>query len=287
MEVIDILNELDDKDRLRNIVVGGYIKRRIPRPPIFSREVLAEDCKFVEFKLIYATNQRGKRILTAGEIVAFVSNEVDEKDFYEFRGTLSLAGMEYSRVVTMMNFKKQNTEANDKGYVWAVHPVQVSDLELSHLNNELYAEVMKFAEAPISYNNGNLDYILRPVAEQSDTSKIYYDFSDTTKTSIGRPFSKKDKTEFEEENNYLIDDEYEILREGLRYNRLALNISDFANDKMIVKYAEWIADFDIKVVNKMSEVSDEDSFAVILTDRKLEGLPYIELKRGVSNLWGI
>ena len=287
MEVFDILNELEENERLRNITLGGYVKRQIARPPIFSSEVLMEDCKFVEFKVIYATNQRGKRLLSAGEIVAFVSNDVEEKDFYEFKGTLSLAGMEYSRVATMMSFKKQESKTSNKGYVWVVNPVQVTDLELSNLNTNLYNEVMKFAEFPISYNHPNLNYLLKPVAELRDTSKIYYDFSNTTSTSIGRQIPSKNKQEFEEENNYLIDDEYEILKEGLRYKRLALNISDFSNDKMIVKYAEWMADFDIKVVNKLSELSDEDSYAVILTDRKLEGLPYIELKRGVSNLWGI
>jgi hypothetical protein len=281
MEVFDILNEIDEKGRLRNVLVGGYVVKRLAQPSIFTTEEIEPNGKFVDFKLIYITNSLGKRVLTAGHVVAFVPDNVVEKDFYEFKGTLSLAGYDYTRVVTMMTFSKKEVSETDRT-IWVVHPVKVSDMELSHLSTDLYNVVMDFVEAPLSYKNEWTKHILQPKAEERDSGKVYYDFKVRT-NKVKYPLSKKRTEEFEKAFNYLVDPEYEIVREGLRFPVLTVNLTDF-QDKMLLKYMEWLMDGNIKVVESLDDVVDDGHY-IVLVDKEIDNVPYIELKKGVWLEW--
>lgn len=285
--MLDLLGELEDKDRLRNQILGGYVTRMLEPPPIFSSEHLKSNCMFVEFKLIYGTDRSYKRRLTTGSVVAFVPDNLKLRDFYEFKGNLSSAGLNYSRVLTMMNFAKLGMKGTPKGYVWEVVPVNVSDLELTNLTKSLKDEVLAFAEAPLSFTSEKTAHLLEPKSEEKDSSKVYFDLTSLREVRIVRNKPTKNKELFEKENNYLIDEEYEVLREGLRYSKLAINLTEFENDLILLKYIQWLVDGNIKVVNNLSEISEEDSQVVIVTDKQIDGIPYIELRRGVVNIWEV
>lgn len=282
MNYLDILNEIEEKGRLRNVLVGGYAVKRIKKPGIFTNEVVKEGCKFVDFKVIYVSNNRGRRLLSAGNVAAFVPNDLRENDFYELRGTLSLGSTEeqnYTRLVTLMNFKVVDNGNKEKRQ-WEVHPAVVNDIELTKLSNRLYEEVMNFSEAPLSYHCSDLDFILKPVSELSNSDKVRYNFKGKEKVWSLRKVPNKKTKDFEEEYNYLIDRDYEIIREALRYPILAVNLSDFGHDKMLLKYMEWLVNGDIEIVESISSTAKNKGYYIVLTGEDIDGIPYLELKRG-------
>ncbi|PHE64168.1 hypothetical protein COF68_04790 [Bacillus toyonensis] len=317
IKTYDILNEIEQKGRLRDITIGGYVKNKISKPPIFNLEELAPNCKFVSFKVHFISENGKERLLTKGEIVAYVPEDLEENDFYEFSGTLSLAGFDYTRVVTMMRFKKKplkrefgnfevdngNTDSQQDykdrsrgsqsratDYIWEVHPVSIRDLDLNLLSKDLYEETLEFIRSPLSYTHKRLEPILEPKASTKDTDKFYYDFSIPTNRCDLFPHSVKDRTIFEKENNYLIDTNYDIIREGLEYPILVLNISDFGKDTKLLDYAIWLVDDEVVVLNSESELSKHEDFKgnkIILSNDKIEGYPYLELKKGEMISWGL
>lgn len=284
MELVDLLNELDEKGRLRGAVIGGYITRRVPKPPIFTSEDLDENGIFAEIKLAYIITRGSRARQVTGSLVAFIPSDTELEDFYELKGTVSLGGLGYTRLVTMMNFTKKETKESKT--IWAVSPVGVSDLELSHLGNSLYKEVLVFAESPLTYKPSNSSHILEPQAEIEDSNKVYYNFHGHGVSDFIRDLPKKSSKDFEDQNRYLIDPEFEIIREGLRFRVLALDLTDFGSDKMLLKYARWLVDDDIEVVSDLSDVKDEGCF-IILTSNEDNQIPFIRLKKGVLDKWGL
>ncbi|EAO56482.1 MULTISPECIES: hypothetical protein [Bacillus cereus group] len=322
----DILNEIDKKGRLRDVVVGGYVKHKIEKPPIFHSEELAPNCKFVSFRVHFIGEQGREKKLTKGELVVYVPNDLVENDFYEFRGTLSLAGFDYTRVVTMMRFKKKEVKLQDKGmkghnrkdsykqeypkkenkmqYVWEVHPVSVSDLDLGSLSSNLYHETMQFIQSPLSYTHKKLNSILETQSSRIDTDKYYYDFSTPIDKDelLKRP--TKDSTSFEEENNYIIDKDYGIILEALEYPVLLLNLEAFGLDKTMLNYMIWLVDGALDVydsiedlqnnkinqdyvVNEQEGVLNGTRRKVVLVSEPSKGYPYLELKKGDMISWGL
>ena len=284
MEVFDILNELDDNGRLRGVLVGGFVTRQVAQPPIFTTEELEPNCKFVDVRVIYVSNNRGTRKLSAGNVVAYVPNDLTENDFYEFRGTLSLGALDYTRLVTFMNFGKSPKSTPDKT-IWSVRPVESKDIEITNLSKGLYAELMSYAEMPLTYSSRLTNQLLTPISELDISSKVVYDFKGYGSESFVRDLPTKDVGEFENKFNYLIDREYEIVREGLRFRVLALNISDFGSDNMLLKYAKWLVDDSILQVSSISEVKDDDNSYLIVTNKDIDNIPYIEFRKGVVERW--
>ncbi|MEC2463880.1 hypothetical protein P9X10_03035 [Bacillus cereus] len=322
----DILDEIDKKGRIRDVIVGGYVKHKVEKPPIFHSEELAPNCKFVSFRVHFIGEQGKEKKLTKGELVLYVPNDLEENDFYEFKGTLSLAGFDYTRVVTMMRFKKKEIKLQDKGnqgynrrdsnkqehksrenkmqYIWEVHPVIVKDLDLSVLPGELHTETMKFIQSPLSYTHVKLNSMLGTLASRKDTDKYYYDFSTPVEAEklLKRP--TKDKEPFEKENNYLIDEDYDIIREALEYPVLTLNIEAFNLDDTLLRYMIWLVDGGIDVYNSIEDLKfnkvNEDYVVnetegvfnstrrkVVLVSKQVEGYPYLELKKGDMISWGL
>src|SRR5690606_23352607 len=123
--------------------------------------------------------------------------------------------------------------------------------------------------SPLSYKNAYTEYLLKPKSELKDSSKVYFDFKRADKSKDVREKSTKPTKQFEDEYGYLIDKEFEIIREALRLPVLAVNLNDFGSDRMLLEYMRWLVDGDIVVVESKEEIEQDGRFYVILTNQEI------------------
>lgn len=280
MDYIDLLDELSTAKRFRNITIGGYVTRFIPKPPVFTTETLAKGC-FAEFKILYVL-LRGRRTLSTGRVAVYLPEGTLIRDFYELKGNLTLAKLDYTRLVTMMSFTK--LEEPNKKETWRVSPVKVDDLEITKLSPSLQNDLMDFVKQPLAYKHDGLKHVLEPVAEVVDTSKIEFDFKGLGVADYYWNYDYPNTEEFEQANNYLIDPEYDIIKEALKYRHLSLNIDDFGFDKKLLGYISWLTEDNILYINSIEEIK-RDKHCIVLTSKDNTDLPYLRLKRGVLTRW--
>lgn len=272
--IVDILNELDARGRRSNATVGGYITRMLSKPPIFTTEELSPDGIFVEVKLIYARFRDSSVGLTMGKVVAFVPDDIAIQDFHEFNGNLTLQGLDYSRLVTLMSFKKSSD-----GDKWIVKPVKTRDIDMKRLPPYIQDEVFEYSDNPIGYESDKVKHLLPCVSETGDSRKVIYIPHNKSGNMPNYPIPAKSKREFEEISNFEIDLEYEIVREALGYRVIVVNLTSFVLKDKLLEYICWLVDDNIEVVEDVSEVLDEDKRYLLLSNHRIEGYPYIEFRQ--------
>lgn len=137
---LDILNELINVERLKNVAIVGYVVSESSMGGVLRDTVeVEESCRFVNVKIFYLQDQYKKGYKVDGVITVGVKRDVEVGNFYAFRGTLSAVSKEYTRDVTLFKFAKE-------GSAWLVKAVDSYDLSQTRFLKEealAYLEEMR------------------------------------------------------------------------------------------------------------------------------------------------
>lgn len=137
---LDILNELINVERLKNVAIVGYVVSESSMSGVLRDTVeVEESCRFVNVKIFYLQDQYKKGYKVDGVITVGVKRDVEVGNFYAFRGTLSAVSKEYTRDVTLFKFAKE-------GSAWLVKAVDSYDLSQTRFLKEealAYLEEMR------------------------------------------------------------------------------------------------------------------------------------------------
>ena len=119
---LDILNELLNVERLKNVALVGYVVGKTNMSGLFRESVLVNDSSsFVNVKIFYLQDQYKKGYVVDGVISVAVKSDVEVGQAYAFKGTLSATSKDYTRDVTLMKFAKE-------GANWVIYPVDAYNL---------------------------------------------------------------------------------------------------------------------------------------------------------------
>ena len=142
---LDILNELINVERLKNVALVGYVVSESSMNGVLRDTVEVEDsCRFVNVKIFYLQDQYKKGYKVDGVITVGVKRDVEVGNFYAFRGTLSAVSKEYTRDVTLFKFAKE-------GSAWLVKAVDSYDLSQTRfLKDEALAYLEGVKKRPLT-----------------------------------------------------------------------------------------------------------------------------------------
>lgn len=148
---LDILNELINVERLKNVALVGYVVSEASMQGVLRDSVEVDSsCKFVNVKIFYLQDQYKKGYKVDGVITVGVKAEVKVGEFYAFRGTLSAVSKEYTRDVTLFKFAKE-------GSVWVVKPVDSYDLSKTRfLKDEAVSYLEEMKENPLTRSSSGM-----------------------------------------------------------------------------------------------------------------------------------
>lgn len=119
---LDILNELLNVERLKNVALVGYVVGKTNMSGLFRESVLVNDSSsFVNVKIFYLQDQYKKGYVVDGVVSVAVKSDVEVGQAYAFKGTLSATSKDYTRDVTLMKFAKE-------GANWVIYPVDAYNL---------------------------------------------------------------------------------------------------------------------------------------------------------------
>ena len=119
---LDILNELLNVERLKNVALVGYVVGKTNMSGLFRESVLVNDSsRFVNVKIFYLQDQYKKGYVVDGVISVAVKSDVEVGQAYAFKGTLSATSKDYTRDVTLLKFAKE-------GANWVIYPVDAYNL---------------------------------------------------------------------------------------------------------------------------------------------------------------
>lgn len=119
---LDVLNELLNVERLKNVALVGYVVGKTNTSGLFRDSVRVDDSSnFVDVKIFYLQDQYKKGYVVDGVISIAVDDSVEVGCAYAFKGTLSATSKDYTRDVTLLKFAKEGAD-------WVVYPVDVYDL---------------------------------------------------------------------------------------------------------------------------------------------------------------
>lgn len=119
---LDILNELLNVERLKNVALVGYVVGKTNTSGLFRDSVRVDDSSnFVDVKIFYLQDQYKKGYVVDGVISIAVGDSVEIGRTYAFKGTLSATSKDYTRDVTLLKFAKEGAD-------WVIYPVDVYDL---------------------------------------------------------------------------------------------------------------------------------------------------------------
>jgi hypothetical protein len=148
---LDILNELINVERLKNVALVGYVVSEASMQGVLRDSVEVDSsCKFVNVKIFYLQDQYKKGYKVDGVITVGVKAEVKVGEFYAFRGTLSAVSKEYTRDVTLFKFAKE-------GSVWVVKPVDSYDLSKTRfLKDEAVSYLEEMKKNPLTRSSSGM-----------------------------------------------------------------------------------------------------------------------------------
>ena len=119
---LDILNELLNVERLKNVALVGYVVGKTNTSGLFRDSVRVDNSSsFVDVKIFYLQDQYKKGYVVDGVISIAVGDSVEIGHTYAFKGTLSATSKDYTRDVTLLKFAKEGAD-------WVIYPVDVYDL---------------------------------------------------------------------------------------------------------------------------------------------------------------
>lgn len=119
---LDILSELLNVERLKNVALVGYVVGKTNTSGLFRDLVRVDDSSnFVDVKIFYLQDQYKKGYVVDGVISIAVDDSVEVGCAYAFKGTLSATSKDYTRDVTLLKFAKEGAD-------WVIYPVDVYDL---------------------------------------------------------------------------------------------------------------------------------------------------------------
>ena len=142
---LDILNELINVERLKNVALVGYVVSESSMNGVLRDTVEVEDsCRFVNVKIFYLQDQYKKGYKVDGVITVGVKGDIEVGNFYAFKGTLSAVSKEYTRDITLFKFAKE-------GSTWVVKAVDSYDLSQTRfLKNEALAYLEEVKKRPLT-----------------------------------------------------------------------------------------------------------------------------------------
>ena len=142
---LDVLNELINVERLKNVALVGYVVSESSMNGVLRDTVEVEDsCRFVNVKIFYLQDQYKKGYKVDGVITVGVNGDIEVGNFYAFKGTLSAVSKEYTRDITLFKFAKE-------GSTWVVKAVDSYDLSQTRfLKNEALAYLEEVKKRPLT-----------------------------------------------------------------------------------------------------------------------------------------
>lgn len=142
---LDILNELINVERLKNVALVGYVVSESSMNGVLRDTVEIEDsCRFVNVKIFYLQDQYKKGYKVDGVITVGVKGVIEVGNFYAFKGTLSAVSKEYTRDITLFKFAKE-------GSTWVVKAVDSYDLSQTRfLKDEALAYLEEVKKRPLT-----------------------------------------------------------------------------------------------------------------------------------------
>lgn len=142
---LDILNELINVERLKNVALVGYVVSESSMNGVLRDTVEIEDsCRFVNVKIFYLQDQYKKGYKVDGVITVGVKGDIEVGNFYAFKGTLSAVSKEYTRDITLFKFAKE-------GSTWVVKAVDSYDLSQTRfLKDEALAYLEEVKKRPLT-----------------------------------------------------------------------------------------------------------------------------------------
>ena len=142
---LDILNELINVERLKNVALVGYVVSESSMNGVLRDMVEIEDsCRFVNVKIFYLQDQYKKGYKVDGVITVGVKGVIEVGNFYAFKGTLSAVSKEYTRDITLFKFAKE-------GSTWVVKAVDSYDLSQTRfLKDEALAYLEEVKKRPLT-----------------------------------------------------------------------------------------------------------------------------------------
>lgn len=142
---LDILNELINVERLKNVALVGYVVSESSMNGVLRDTVeVEESCRFVNVKIFYLQDQYKKGYKVDGVITVGVKGDIEVGNFYAFKGTLSAVSKEYTRDITLFKFAKE-------GSTWVVKAVDSYDLSQTRfLKDEALAYLEEVKKRPLT-----------------------------------------------------------------------------------------------------------------------------------------
>lgn len=142
---LDVLNELINVERLKNVALVGYVVSESSMNGVLRDTVEVEDsCRFVNVKIFYLQDQYKKGYKVDGVITVGVKGDIEVGNFYAFKGTLSAVSKEYTRDITLFKFAKE-------GSTWVVKAVDSYDLSQTRfLKDEALAYLEEVKKRPLT-----------------------------------------------------------------------------------------------------------------------------------------
>ena len=142
---LDVLNELINVERLKNVALVGYVVSESSMNGVLRDTVEVEDsCRFVNVKIFYLQDQYKKGYKVDGVITVGVKGDIEVGNFYAFKGTLSAVSKEYTRDITLFKFAKE-------GSTWVVKAVDSYDLSQTRFfKNEALAYLEEVKKRPLT-----------------------------------------------------------------------------------------------------------------------------------------
>ena len=142
---LDILNELINVERLKNVALVGYVVSESSMNGVLRDTVeIEESCRFVNVKIFYLQDQYKKGYKVDGVITVGVKGDIEVGNFYAFKGTLSAVSKEYTRDITLFKFAKE-------GSTWVVKAVDSYDLSQTRfLKDEALAYLEEVKKRPLT-----------------------------------------------------------------------------------------------------------------------------------------
>lgn len=148
---LDILNELINVERLKNVALVGYVVSESSMNGVLRDTVEIEDsCRFVNVKIFYLQDQYKKGYKVDGVITVGVKGDIEVGNFYAFKGTLSAVSKEYTRDITLFKFAKE-------GSTWVVKAVDSYDLSQTRfLKDEALAYLEEVKKRPLTLGSRSM-----------------------------------------------------------------------------------------------------------------------------------
>lgn len=144
LEKMDVLNELLNVERLKNVALVGYVVSETGIQGVLRDTVEVDKaCRFVNVKIFYLQDQHKKGYKVDGVICVAVGADVEVGKVYAFKGTLSAVSKEYTRDITLFKFAKE-------GSVWCVRKVDTYDISKTRfIKDEALAYLDDVLESPL------------------------------------------------------------------------------------------------------------------------------------------